>query len=94
MEMKALRFIVADLGSVPGIPACIPVPRMDFALEKHLPGRLFMINEVGFSYIFCPLACSCCHTKSRGLQLLNSDLLEKSRKRWKQTLILLLERVF
>lgn len=77
MKMKALRFIVADLGSVPGTPACIPIPRMDFALEKHLPSRLFMITEVGFSNIFCPLACSCCHTKSKGLQLLDSDPLEK-----------------
>lgn len=50
MEMKALRFI----GS--GSPAYIAIPRMDFALEKHLPSKLFMFNELAFSNIFCPLA--------------------------------------
>lgn len=32
------------------------IPRMDFALEKHLPSKLFMFNELAFSNIFCPLA--------------------------------------
>lgn len=61
MEMKALRFT----GS--GSPACIAIPRMDFALEKHLPSKLFMINELAFSNIFCPLAPAL--TRSRALQL-------------------------
>lgn len=48
--------MVAHLGPVPGSAAGIPNTRMDFALEKHLPSRLFIINELTFSNIFCPLA--------------------------------------
>lgn len=49
MEVKALRVC-------PRKSSFIPIPRMDFTLEKHLPSKLFMINELDFNNIFCPLA--------------------------------------